>query len=174
MTQETGLQKVLNIGDINDTLVAKGLVDQVREGLVNPIDVQLAIKKMEKVFKGVSEDKEYKEALKEEVQKYNGTCVYKGNKLQYTSVHTLYDFTTCKDPLWNELNNILKDIKERLITREEELKVGWPQNVLGIPVRTVVIEALPSLEWNELMQDAKIHPPVKKQSMGIKTTFGKQ
>lgn len=174
MEQDKLVTTTTNFLDVPHKQTAEAVIAAVVGGEINPIEAHMSIKRMENVFKLVSEDDGYREALINEVRKHGKGAKFKGHSITEQAVHTSYDFTACNDPLWNELASCIKQLTERQKLREEELKAGWPQNELGIPVRTVVIESLPTIVMEDVMQDAQIHPPVKRQKTGVVVRFGKE
>jgi hypothetical protein len=172
--QETGVSNVLNLVYLKHKSAAANVLAQVQEGTIDPVQVQLAMKQLENFSKAVIEDKNYKESLLNAVRKLDKDSKYFGHKIAEAIVHTSYDYKACNDPLWNELNRIQNEIKEKIKLREQELNAGWPQNTLDIPRRTVVIDKMPNLEWLDCGEDAIITPPVKRQITGVKTTLAKE
>lgn len=177
--QETGLQKIVNLRNINFNDVAGNLVYHLKEGFVNPIDMHIALKKMEKVIEVFKKSEDATDIIKEEVSKYlegnTKTAKFGDTKLTIQSVYTTYDFEVCQDVYYNELVKIKKQIDELVKAREAELKAmfGDTTRKLGIQTKTVIIERLPILEWAEVGEDNVIYPPVKIQKEGVKTTFEK-
>jgi hypothetical protein len=171
------IQAITNIAQVSHEQVAHFIKQSITKGEVSPIDIYIALKRMEKIVEGVKNDKEIKDIVLEATEKAkDGGKSYErmGATLTTGAVYTWYDFTDCNDPLWTELKTIEEEIKNRLKQREEMLKALIPKaNQLTVSKTSVNIEELPTISWEPNGETVLLNPPVKKQSQGVKVTFKK-
>jgi hypothetical protein len=133
---------------------ANTIIQDVKEGRENPLEIQLLIKKYEFVLNEIKEN--IKVNVNTETAKYGDKeFEYGGAKCHYTPVKTEYDFTVCGDPVWNDLDRIVKKSNADKKQREDFLKN--------------VIEPFQSIDYNG--EISIINPPQKKQSYGLKVTL---
>ena len=178
VTIEPGLQKMVNLYDVNHNLVSGNLVEALKSGQLNPIQFHLSLKRMEKIIELVGKNTAAKDVIMDEVKRnLSGnvkTVKMYGATLSVAATYTWYDFSGCNDIYLNELYKIQDEIKALIKNREDELKLLIPKdNFLGITTATKVIDRMPSLEWTELGQDCVVTPPIKIQKEGVKVSFDK-
>jgi len=175
--QTTGLAVISPLLDTSINTVSKNIVQQVVNGEVNAVEAHMAVKWLESLAKEITENKEYKSAvlagIEKQVEGNKRSITYKDHTVAIRATSTYYDFEATKDPLWQEWKDIETRAKEALKKREDELKAGWDEKSFNIQVKTVLIEKLPTLNMEEVMQDYRIYPPVKHQKDGPVVTFKK-
>ena len=183
-SEQTGLAKFLGIAQVSHEGVAEAIKQQIVEGHVNPLEVLIALKRMQKVIEstidGSKGDKEVKEVLYNAVQKSldggKSIDVFGANlRIQDTGVR--YDYTECNDKYLNALYEIQKTVAENIKQREEEIKALLPpedNKKLGVRSRLIVQEYMPHLEFLECGEDNTIFPPIRRASSSIICTFKKQ
>lgn len=134
------------------TTFANGVINAVKDGNENPLNVMLQIRAMEKAFETIKNS--IKENVIREADKYPGTTfTFRGNELAKGDVKTEYDYTVCKDTEWERLKVDADSAKERLSERETFLKaLKGPLTVVD-PLTGEVVT---------------IQPPLKKSTPGVK------
>ena len=183
-SEQSGLVKFLGVAQVSHEGVAEAIKREIVEGNVNPLEVLIALKRMQKVIELTVDsskgDKEVKEILRKAVE----TSLDGGKSLDYmganlriqdTGVH--YDYSECNDIYLNELYRIQELVKENIKKREEEIKALLPpedNKKLGIRSRVIVQEYLPHFEFVEHGEDNTIFPPIRKAGSSIICTFKKQ
>ena len=90
----------------------------------NPLDVEVQLRILEEVIKKVRANEEYKENVidfiyrngeKNKIEKTNA-------KIEIVEAGTKYDFESCEDSIWNDLNNSFIKLSEEKKNRETFLK----------------------------------------------------
>lgn len=134
-------------------LFGDGIIDRVKEGHADPLRVAALTRSMEAIAKYVNDN--LKDNQKNEAQKYGDKpFILHGCEMQYTSVKSEYDYSSCNDPVWNNLNDKLLSIQSQLKARQEWLKtMGKPEDIR---------------QDDELVT---IYPPMKKTMLGLKVTI---
>ena len=134
---------------------ANNVIQAVKNGEENPLQMLVQIRAMEKAFKIITE--KIKENYLTESEKYPGDKFdFKGNQIQKGDVHTEYDYTVSGDPIWEQRKTILDMAKSQLNEREEFLRA------LREPI-TIIDD-----ESGEI---ATVRPPLKKTTPGLKITI---
>ena len=60
-TQIANIEKVLNLASIDDKQIVDNIKFNIKEGLVNPLQCMIALKRLEKIAENTKDDKEIKE-----------------------------------------------------------------------------------------------------------------
>lgn len=127
------------------------LIESVKSGEANPIEVLVMLRAFEKVSKRVLD--EIKDNILSESDKYTEkTWEYHGNKLTKAEVGVSYDYSVCGDPVHDQRESILNAAKSLLDERKEFLKA------LKEPV-TIVDEGSGEI--------VTIKPPLKKSTSTV-------
>jgi hypothetical protein len=97
-------------------LFSDQLIQSVKEGEANPIEVLITLRALEKVSERVV--KEILPNSLREAGNYPGSSFeFNGNKIEKAELGTKYDYSGCNDPVYTELakeaNVIIKKVKER-------------------------------------------------------------
>jgi hypothetical protein len=139
-------------------IVADNMVSNILEN-GNVIEVADTISKMELFIKELKGNSNYINFLYDEVSKYGKSHITSsGTKLELAEVGVKYDYTTCQDAIWNELQNSLESIQALIKNRETFLK--------AVPIHGLDI-------INEDGEVLKIYPPSKSSTSSVKCTIQK-
>lgn len=179
---------VNNLLDVRQPVTTKdiiaNIVNNVKEGNVNPLEAYTVLKRMAKVSEEVLKDEDIKALAVREFDKY--TPEKKGTKtvnvfgagITYSPTYTWYDFKGCKHEVLDALYEIQEQVKHQIGLIEAELKLLIPKDdykagvVPGLGIenttKSVVFERLPSLVWEDYGIIGQIEPPKKVQNMGLK------
>lgn len=148
----TGVMNLLPSTGEQVNTFAKGIIQSVKEGHENPLNVMLQIRAMEKAFEVIL--KSIKENVLTEADKYPGvTFNFRGVELAKGDVKTEYDYTVCGDTEWERRKVAFDTAKDRLSERETFLKA------LKEPLEVC------DTETGEMIH---IVPPLKKTIRGVK------
>ena len=102
-------------------VMSDGIIESVKNGEINPLDVLITIKAFEKVGERVL--KEIKENYLTEAARHpEKRFEYHGNILEVGEVGTKYDYATCGDSEWERLSTDAETAKSLLSARESFLK----------------------------------------------------
>lgn len=184
MSEENKLSPIINFIGVDDKKIVATIKQQLQDGLVNPLEIYLGLKRLDKIIKGTIDgsegDKELKELFINNVRNQldggKNLDIYGANiSIRPTGVH--YDFTECGDIYLNELYRIQEVVKTSIKQREEEIKAMLPPDdnkTLGIRSRLVVQEHMPHFEFVEHGQDNTIFPPIKRSKESIFVLFKKK
>lgn len=97
------------------------LIESVKKGEVNPVELLIQLKAMEKVTGRVL--KEIRDNFVREGDKYpTNTFELNGVRLEKGEVGVAFDFTVCKDTVWERLNTDSESAETKLKERQEFLK----------------------------------------------------
>src|SRR5690606_10263102 len=134
---------------------ANGIVQSVRNGDEDPLDVLLQVRAMEKALKIILDN--VKPYAEKEADKYPGqTFDFKGNEIAKTDVKTEYDYSVSGDPIYQQRLYEFEKAQKELKEREAFLKaVKEPMTVVD-PITGEVSE---------------LRPPLKKTVSGLKITL---
>jgi hypothetical protein len=134
---------------------ANTIIQDVKEGRENPLEIQLLIKKYEFVLNEIKEN--IKVNVNTEVAKYGERPFEYGSaQMHYTPTRTEYDFEVCNDPDWEQYNADVISATGSKKGREEFLKA------LKEPITMI---------HHVTGEVVTVTPPQKKQSMGLKVTL---
>lgn len=131
------------------------LIQEVKEGNANPLEVLIQLRAIEKVSGRVL--KEIQENILREADKYaEKSFEFNSCKLEKAELGTKYDFTVCGDPVWEQRVSIMNAAKTLVDERQEFLKS------LKEPI-TIVDEGSGEV--------ATIRPPLKTSTSGVKVSI---
>jgi len=148
----SGVLQLMNADKQSLNKFASSIIQDVKEGRENPLEIHLLIKKYEYVLNEIKEN--IRVNLNTEVSKYGEKPFdYGSAQMHYSPTATSYDFSTCADPEWEQMNLDLLELKERMKARESFLKT------LGEPTTLIMKDS------GEVVT---IYPPIKKSTMGVK------
>ncbi len=134
---------------------ANTIIQDVKEGRENPLEIQLLIKKYEFVLNEIKEN--IKVNVNTETAKYGDKeFEYGGAKCHYIPVKTEYDFRVCNDDVWNSYEKQIKNLNDVKKERETFLK-SLTETITVIDDQTGEMKV--------------ISPPQKKQYYGLKVTL---
>lgn len=130
------------------------VLNSIREGEQNPLDIHLTRVKFEKILKALNDNTEIQEAVMNEFQKYGQRTVeYNGAILQQQEAGVKYDYSGCCDPMMDDLLRKEEEVKEKMKERAKFLQ--------NIPTSGIV----------DPKTGAFIYPPAKSSKTIIKTTL---
>ena len=131
------------------------LIASVKQGEVNPLEVLIQLQAFEKVTKRVLE--EIKDELLTASAKYSETRIeLYGSIIEKAELGTKYDYSVCRDTVFERLEADANIASENLKTRQEFLKT------LKEPL--VIVDEMTG-------EVTKIYPPSKKSTSGLKVTI---
>ncbi len=183
-SEETGLQKFMNLAQVPHETIADRIKYEVKEGNINPLEMMITIKRLAKIVELTTDsqkgDKEVREIFLKATQMAldggKSVDMFGANlRVQATGVH--YDFNECNDSVLNELYKIQTEVKEAIDKREAEIKILLPaedNKTLGIRSKKIIQEGVPTLTWSDDEFDETIYPPIKKAGESVIVTFKKQ
>ena len=104
--------------------LAEALAQKVADGDVSPISAYVQMKSLGNVIDSFLKNKEVKDLAIAEIEKYGKgeTPSFRGATMRTGETSVKYDFTVCGDPVWDELNAQLEQIKGQMSVREKYLK----------------------------------------------------
>lgn len=127
--------------------MASLIVEAVDDGEADALDTLIMAKKGEYVFKSISE------ALKGKIPTPEKNYIRYNCAVTERTTGVSYSFESCNDPVWNELNMQLVELKEKQKSRESWLKTF---------TKPTAVEDQVDEESGEVIMEARtILPPVK-------------
>lgn len=135
-------------------LFANQLIDDVEQGVTNPLALHIRLKLIEKSFEKVYAA--IKDRVVAEAEKHNQKSFdHMGCKIEVKEMGVKYDYSVCNDLEWNQVNELKKGYEISLKNRQEFLKALKKKE-------TIVNE-----ETGEIME---IFPPIKTSTTSIAVT----
>ncbi len=140
--------------------MSANIINQIEEGEVNPLSIQVGLSAIENVIKQVKASDIYKAQTLKEAEKYGQKSfdMY-GANLQIKEVGVKYDFASCGDPTWEDINQRMESLKAEMKEREEFLKRTPKDGQTCVDENTGEVY--------------KIYPPVKISTTSVTATFKK-
>lgn len=149
---------------------AANFYQKIMDGEVNAIDIVEAFKYVEDTYKALKSCTDengkngFSSLVREEIQKNadDGKKYSSKNGTEFSlfEAGTKYDFSACKDPIWDSLQSQLEDLKDVIKDREDYLKtIKKPTKVLLSEEDGEVVELLPCIKTStssfkaELLKD---------------------
>ena len=170
------LQTVANLAQLNHEEVSNTIITSILAGEVDPLQVHMFLKRIEKIAELVKTNKDVKEAVTKAASSHSldKAFDFMGASLKVGAVHTAYDFSECGDLLWNNLNEMVTKFTAMKKAREEQLKVAFPENIgFGFKPPRMIIDHLYHVETVDCGEEVVLNQPKKIQQMGVKVTFKK-
>lgn len=131
------------------------IIQSVKEGEVNPLEVLIQIRALQKVSDRVL--KEINDNLLKESDKYSETSFdFMGAKIEKAELGTKHDYAACGDTEYEMMDAQMNSLKQRIKEREEFLK-SIKQDITLVDQFTGEI--------------VTVHPPTKKSTSGLKVTI---
>lgn len=174
--QKQELSVISQLAQFDHQGVSETIIANVKSGELDPLRVHMFLKRIEKIAEVVKKDADVKEAVNAAGNAYGDKAFdYMGATLKMGAVHTAYDYSTCGDPLWDNLNEIMANVKEMIKARELVLKAAFPENIgFGFKPPIMVVQDLYSLQTMDCGEEFTLSQPRKIQQMGLKVTFKKK
>jgi hypothetical protein len=139
----TGFSKEKN------TIMAEKIVNDVLNGILNPLDVHIFTKSIENTIKMIQTALSV-EVLDEAYKHGEKTFVYRGCECNIRELGVKYDFANCNDAVYNDLIAKMEVLKAEVKARETFLKaIKQPTEVNGV----------------------MINPPIKSSTTGVAVTI---
>lgn len=135
----------------------KNLIKQsVENGEVDSLVFFKQVVALEQLVKELKQDDIIKDVILEEAERFNQkSFTYSNAKFSIREVGSRYNYQICDDIQWNELNDEMQKLKEKISARENFLKAITPEmEVYGA-------------------DGVKISPPVKTSSTQVVVTLNK-
>lgn len=104
------------------TAAVTNIKGEILSGNHNPLELDLYLKKMEEVIKGVRDDKEVKAVVLSELEKYTEKTVEFANCQISKVSRGTYDYDLCADPELTDLEREALRVKEALTDRQKFLQ----------------------------------------------------
>jgi hypothetical protein len=104
----------------------QSVVNNLSEGLADPLKVHLQVKCMEDIIKQLTSSKEYKEMCLTEAFKFGKTFEHHNAKFEIKEMGVKYDYSNCGDPILQGYEQKIKSIEEDIKSRQAMLKAVPP------------------------------------------------
>lgn len=152
---ELGFADVISANKKQLQAISAQMIAKATEGDIDPVEGLAAARKGTEFFKKMEEG--FRPLAEKELKLEKGQD-YKHNSVLFEGAvtKTEYDYEACKDPVWNDLSEKIKDLTEQKKERETFLKT------LKSKLTTVDDDTFEVIE---------IYPPVKSETHGIKITL---
>lgn len=128
----------------------EAIVNNLMEGLADPLKVHLQVKCMEDIIKQITSNPVYRDLLVNEASRYGKNFEHHNAKFEIKETGVKYDYESCGDP-------ILKDLEDELAILESKIKER--QSFLKSIKGTIEI-----LIGDELVT---LYPPVKTSTTSV-------
>lgn len=116
-----GALRLLASTQVQVDVMSDQLIQAVKEGEVNPLEVLVQLKAIEKVSDRVK--KEIQENALNAADKFPGTSFdFNGNKIEKAELGVKYDYLSTNDPIYERLLKVLEEAKTQVSEREAFLK----------------------------------------------------
>lgn len=109
--------------------MVESVLKGMESGEVDPLKVHLQLKNTENIIDRLTNRKDHPETanryqsyLQDAAAKHPKTFELHNGKFTTKEAGTRYDFATCGDPIWNDLNAQMEALKAKMKEREELLK----------------------------------------------------
>lgn len=150
-----GVLRLFEVSQTGIDVFSDQLIKSVQEGEVDPLELRAMIKSLEVICERVNKATQENQLRAAELHpgdKFNafGVVFQKGD------VYTKYDYTVCKDPVYNQRAAILESASEQVKERETFLKSIKTS-------MTIVDESSGDI--------VTIYPPAKKTTPGLKLSI---
>jgi methylmalonyl-CoA mutase N-terminal domain/subunit len=130
------------------TVAIANLKEEILGGYYNPLEIDLKLKKIEEVIKGVREDKAVKSAVLTELEKYTEKTVdFAGCQISKVS-RSSYDYDLCNDIELQNLEREAEKVNTALKDRQKFLQ--------GLKTELVLVTSDGEI--------ATVYPPAKKST----------
>jgi hypothetical protein len=117
---------------------AQSVVNNAKEGLINPLKLHLQVKCLEDLIKQITSNPDYKELTLDEAYKYGKAFEQFNAKFEIKEMGVKYDFTTCGDPIMNGLLEQQETLEQQIKERQKFLK-GIPSEGLQTLIEDEVV-----------------------------------
>lgn len=133
-------------------IFSKQLIQSVKNGEVNPLELLVILRSLEAVSELVRE--EIEENILTEADRFSEKVIERfGARIEKCDVYTKYMYETCKDSEWESMDSELRSLQHKMKEREKFLRAL---------INPMTIVDRDSGEVSE------VRPPVKKSKAGVK------
>jgi len=108
---------------LEQTGIINNVILQIMNGEIDPLISEITLKSLENVITAIRKTEKIKSLINEEAQKYGKTFEKFGVKIE-NCTRTTYDYTVCKDDIYNDLVKQKKALDEQIKIREKQIKSG--------------------------------------------------
>lgn len=137
-----------------NTFVAE-IIGQVKEGHINALNLKVRLKMIESAYELI--DKATKSEQLAELSRYGKSVELAGFKIEQMEAATRYDYSSCNDLEWSELDAKITALQEQKKEREAFLK--------GLSRPTAITDSFTAGET------ITINPPIKTSTSSLKLTM---
>ena len=124
MEEITSIELFKNPLDLKQqTSVINAAIISIAEGEVNPIAVEITLKAWENVIKAIRETQVVKDVVRKETSKYGKVFSFMGAEIT-NATRNVYDYSVCRDEIYNSLIKEMEKLKEQIKIREKVLQSG--------------------------------------------------
>jgi len=118
---------------------AQSVVNNLKEGLSDPLKVHLQVKCMEDLIKQITSHPDYKDLTLDEAAKYGKSFEMHNAKFEVKEMGVKYDYSNCGDPIYNRLAEELAELEKKVKDRQAFLKAVQPGTELLIEDEVIVL-----------------------------------
>jgi len=118
---------------------AQSVVNNLKEGLSDPLKVHLQVKCMEDFIKQITSHPDYKDLTLDEAAKYGKSFEHYNAKFEVKEMGVKYDYSNCGDPIYNRLAEELAELEKKVKDRQAFLKAVQPGTELLIEDEVIVL-----------------------------------
>lgn len=137
-------------------IFSKRLIEAVRSGQINPLELIVQLHALTKVYEEVRE--EIEENILKETEKYSEKVIERyGARIEKAEVGVKYNYSSSRDSEWQWLDSQVRDFEARRKERETFLRA------LPGPMTTIN---------KETGVEEDINPPIKTSKTGVKIYLG--
>lgn len=118
---------------------AQSVVNNLKDGLSDPLKVHLQVKCMEDLIKQITTHPDYKDLTLDEAAKYGKSFEMHNAKFEVKEMGVKYDYSNCGDPIYNRLAEELAELEKKVKDRQAFLKAVQPGTELLIEDEVIVL-----------------------------------
>ena len=118
---------------------AQSVVNNLKDGLSDPLKVHLQVKCMEDLIKQITSHPDYKDLTLDEATKYGKSFEMHNAKFEVKEMGVKYDYSNCGDPIYNRLAEELAELEKKVKDRQAFLKAVQPGTELLIEDEVIVL-----------------------------------
>jgi len=120
----------------------EAIVNNLMEGLADPLKVHLQVKCMEDIIKQITANPIYRDLLITEAAKYGKNFEHHNAKFEIKEMGVKYDYDNCNDPVLEFMNNSLRLIENDIKDRQKFLK-SIPESGMEILIDDELVKVYP-------------------------------
>ena len=113
------------------TEIVSQVINSIREGIIEPLDVHVKVKAAEDLIKQLTSDEVYKNEVLDAASRYGGKSFEAFNaKFQVKETGVKYDYSNCNDSYLNDLQQQYDSIGEKIKERQKMLQTLPQEGIL--------------------------------------------